>query len=84
VALDTVSKRFSAIHLGSPWRGLLPIPDATIDQGDRQQLMFLCSAILAGEAGLDATPTDGGALTFRTLVGVLPSNRSTTSVMPER
>jgi hypothetical protein len=45
--LDTRAKRYSAIHLGSPWRGILPIPDATLGQADRQTIFFLCGAILA-------------------------------------
>lgn len=47
MALDTANKRLSAIHLGSPWRGLLPIPDGTLNQGDRQHVMFFYSGILA-------------------------------------
>jgi hypothetical protein len=47
VALDTVAKRYSAIHLGSPWRGILPIPDGALGQADRQTLFFLCSTPLA-------------------------------------
>jgi hypothetical protein len=50
MALDSVSKRLSAMNIGSPWRGLLPIPDGTLGQGDRQHVLFLCSAVLAGEA----------------------------------
>jgi hypothetical protein len=47
VALDTAIKRYSAVNFGSPWRGVLPFPDGTIDQGDRQTVFFLCSSILA-------------------------------------
>jgi hypothetical protein len=47
VALDTVAKRFSAIHLGSPWRGILPIPDGALGQGDRQTFFYFCSTPLA-------------------------------------
>jgi hypothetical protein len=45
--MDTATKRGSAIHIGSPWRGVLPLPDATIDGGDRQAVAFLYSGILA-------------------------------------
>lgn len=55
MALDTASKRGSAIHHGCPWRGLFPFPDGTIDQGDRQHAAFLASSILAGAAQLAAT-----------------------------
>lgn len=47
MALDTQDKRSSAMHLGSPWRGMLPIPDGTLGQGDRQHIMFLYQGILA-------------------------------------
>ena len=49
MALDTRDKRASAIHVGMPWRGLLPLPDgAALDQGDRQQVAFMYRGILAG------------------------------------
>ncbi len=47
MALDSLAKRYSAVNLGSPWRGILPVPDGTIGQGDRQTVFFLCSSILA-------------------------------------
>lgn len=46
MALDTQSKRLSAIFAGSPWRAHLPMPDASLDQGDRQHLALWCSAVL--------------------------------------
>lgn len=60
MALDSLSKRLSTIHLGAPWRGLLPIPDGTVGHGDRQQFMFLSSAVLSEESTL---PTVFGDLT---------------------
>lgn len=48
MALDTAVKRASALHVGSPWRGILPFPDGTVDDGDRQVVAFLYSGILAG------------------------------------
>jgi hypothetical protein len=51
MALDTADKRFSAIHIGSPWRGILPFPDGDITSaGDRQTIVFLYSGISAGAA----------------------------------
>jgi hypothetical protein len=42
MALDTQNKRLSVIHLGSPWRGMLPLPDSSLaTQTDRQHIMFL-------------------------------------------
>ena len=48
MALDTVNKRLSAIHVGLPWRGILPLPDGAIDQGDRQIIALLSNAVQAG------------------------------------
>lgn len=48
--MDTATKRYSAINVGSPWRGVLPLPDGSIDAGDRQIVPFLYNGILAGEA----------------------------------
>jgi hypothetical protein len=47
MALDTALKRGSAIHHGSPWRGILPLPDGGVDQADRQVVSFLYSGIVA-------------------------------------
>lgn len=41
MALDTFRKRLSAILLTCPWRVALPLPDGTVDQGDRQHLLYL-------------------------------------------
>ena len=46
MALDTRSKRLSVIMLGLPFRPHLPIPDGTLDQGDRQHLLSWGSAQL--------------------------------------
>jgi hypothetical protein len=48
MALDTVQKRGTAIHLGSPWRSWAAAPDGTLNVGDRQGLMYLGSAIASG------------------------------------
>ena len=47
MSLDTREKRAGAIMLGLPWRGILPVPDSSLSQGDRQEVLFLCPAILA-------------------------------------
>lgn len=49
MAVDTRNKRASAISTTLPWRGLLPAPDGTIDEYDRQQVAFVYAGILAGE-----------------------------------
>ena len=47
MAADTAAKRYSAMNITSPWRGLRVVPDATIPQGERQAVMFMYSGILA-------------------------------------
>lgn len=50
MAIDTALKRLSAINVSSPWRGQLPLPDATVSQADRQTTAFDYSGILAAGA----------------------------------
>lgn len=50
MAIDTALKRLSAINVGSPWRSLLPLPDGTVGQPDRQVVPFMYSGIAAGAA----------------------------------
>lgn len=37
MAIDTRDKRASAINISLPWRGLWPLPDGSLNTGDRQQ-----------------------------------------------
>lgn len=46
--LDTANKRFSAMLIGCPWRGINIFPSGTVDGAARQSLLFLYSGILAG------------------------------------
>src|SRR3990170_313673 len=46
--LDTREKRASGVHVGLAWRGLLPLPDGTLDQADRQQTAAFYAGIAAG------------------------------------
>ena len=48
--MDTRDKRASAIHVAMPWRGLLPLPDGALNEGDRQQSAFLYRGISTGTA----------------------------------
>lgn len=41
MALDSALKRASALNIGCPWRGVLPIPDGTVDEEDRPVLAYL-------------------------------------------
>lgn len=50
MALDTAAKRLSAVAIGSPWRPVVPVPDGTLDQGDRQTFARLARAVLATSA----------------------------------
>ncbi len=47
MSVDTTNKRYSAIHVGCPWRSSLPIPDGSVDQGDRQHVAGLYRGVLA-------------------------------------
>ena len=48
MAIDTRQKRQSVINLGSAWRDILPIPDGSFDEGDRQTFILLGAAELSG------------------------------------
>lgn len=55
MAVDTKAKRFSMLNFGSISTDLLPDPDGTIGQADRQHLLDLYGGILAA-APAAATP----------------------------
>ncbi len=63
MALDTKSKRGSAISVGMPFRQWLAEPDGTLDAGDRASLAKLCSARAAASPGGGG---GGGGNIFRT------------------
>jgi len=48
MAVDSPLKRMSAINVSCPWRGILPLPDGTVGQPDRQVVPFMYSGITAG------------------------------------
>ena len=48
--VDQKAKRNSAVNISQPWRAMLPPPDGTIAQTDRQTVAFLYSGILASAA----------------------------------
>lgn len=58
MAIDTAAKRHSAINWGLPWR-TMPLPDGTIDQGDRQHVALMYSGILASEMQADPIVEQG-------------------------
>lgn len=45
MALDTAGKRYSAVNVGNPWRGLNYIPSGTIDAAERLAIAYLGSSI---------------------------------------
>jgi hypothetical protein len=52
MALDTANRRYSAVNVGSPWRGILPFPDGDVGYNDRKHVAFLYSgADQPGEFG---------------------------------
>ena len=65
MAADTAAKRYSAMNISSPWRGLNVVPDAAIPQGERQAVMYFYSGILFGQATFT-----GGDISMRMIVGI--------------
>lgn len=57
--LDTVTKRASGLNFLHPATLQLPIPDATLDQGDRQHIAMQYAGILAAGYTPPVTPTLG-------------------------
>lgn len=62
MAVDTRDKRASAVMHTLPWRQLLPLPDGTVAQADRQQTAHHYSGIAAEAAaaiaaGIEVTAT---------------------------
>lgn len=45
--IDSRDKRASAISPTLPWRGLYPVPDGALNQGDRQQADLMYRGLLA-------------------------------------
>lgn len=60
MAADTAAKRYAAMNISSPWRGLNVVPDVAIPQGERQAAMFMYSGILAEDSGGGS----GGVITW--------------------
>jgi uncharacterized protein (DUF427 family) len=47
MAIDTDAKRFSAMNVMCPWRGIAALPSGTVDGAARQALRWLYSGIAA-------------------------------------
>ncbi len=69
---DTPAKRYSAINIGSPWRGLNVVPDVTIPDGERYAVMYLYSGITASPpvVAILLTLTDASNLPIPNLTGL--------------
>lgn len=52
MALDTQTKRASAIHPGCPWRGLLPAPSGALQPGERPMVAYLYAGITVWSGSL--------------------------------
>ena len=48
--MNTRNNRSSAINVSQPWRGMLPNPDGTVGQADRQHVAYMYAGISAGGA----------------------------------
>lgn len=47
MAVDTDTRKFSAVHLGSPWRGVCNIPSGALDEPEWFSLLFLYNEFAA-------------------------------------
>lgn len=66
MAIDTRDKRASTVNLLLPFGRVAPVPDGTLDAGDRQQVSGLYRGIAAGEPVISIEIGDAPAA--RTLV----------------
>lgn len=62
--MDTPSKRASAIGVALPTRLVLPIPDGSVEAGDRQNVAYCYAGIVAGELREPPAPSFAGGRTF--------------------
>lgn len=62
---DTPVKRFSAIHIASPWRGLNVIPDVAISAGELAAALFMYAINIP-------TPPTGGGADWQVFFGIIP------------
>ena len=81
MAIDTASKRSSALDFEEVWQAGVPLPDGAISQADRQHLAYSYSGILATTAdvyvkALHLWPMSA-ALTFETQSAALTVHDAT-------
>lgn len=58
MAIDTRNKRSSALGVNTAWRHMLPAPDGTIAQADRQAVALMYSGIAAANLTVPLGPFD--------------------------
>lgn len=57
MSLDSDDKRLSVINMGSPWRGILPLPGTPFDEADRAEFLFLSRDLTYYTIGQSTPPT---------------------------
>lgn len=70
MAVDSATKRASAIHISQPWRSIYPVPDATIDAADRAHAAYLYSKPGQGAPSPGASTIMGRKLKLRLTLGM--------------
>ena len=53
--MDTAAKRFSAMNIMCPWRGVNGFPTGTVDAAERASLNYLYNGIAISEGGGDGS-----------------------------
>ena len=55
MSADSAQKRFSAMNISAPWRGLMVVPTGTVGEGQRAAAMFLYSGVAVVAAAVAET-----------------------------
>jgi hypothetical protein len=84
MALDTRNNRASALACGLAALAILPAPDGTVDQVDRQQAGAVYAGIVAGTAVVGPVDIVDLMMTFRRTVTVEASTRRQVDLTVER
>jgi len=71
MAVDSAAKRFSLISFGMVWGPGAVVPDGTIGDGDRFDLIGLYSGFAATEGGVDPEPEPDGPSDGQSFFGIV-------------
>ena len=63
MAADTANKRFSAMTIGLPWRGVNRVPTGVVDDDERAAVLGLYSGFLEDVTGAVSEGTEIGGIT---------------------